>query len=122
MIQLDFFDNSPTIQVSAPVVPVKQANPYRIEFATGTIRQNIQMLGGGLFMTYCSDATDVGGVVTCSRLWDCECKENYIHSKDVASCPVCCVNEKRDSQPDARCSEAFVSGKCPHIAVGVKHE
>lgn len=36
--------------------------------------------------------------------WDCECKTNYIHPKEMKRCPKCGVGEE-DSPPDARAIE-----------------
>ena len=35
--------------------------------------------------------------------WDCECQENYIHSKSKELCPICGVN--REDQPDSLVKE-----------------
>ncbi len=49
-------------------------------------------------------------VRTTSMYWDCECKENYIHQKNVAICEKCEADQ--DNQPDSRVSEVneFLNG------------
>ena len=42
-------------------------------------------------------------VRTTSMYWDCECKKNYIHQKNVAICEECGADQ--DNQPDSRVSE-----------------
>lgn len=40
---------------------------------------------------------------TSDDFWDCECDENYIHSKLIYHCPEC--GAEQDDQPDARIEE-----------------
>ena len=37
--------------------------------------------------------------------WDCECEQNYIHSKDVDECKVC--GSLWEEQPESRTSEVY---------------
>lgn len=44
---------------------------------------------------------------TVDKYWDCECKTNYIHSKEVGNfCPICQVVEW--DMPDARSNELYL--------------
>ncbi len=43
---------------------------------------------------------ELGDITTNESFWDCDCDENYIHSKSMASCPMCGINESE--APDSR--------------------
>ena len=49
---------------------------------------------------------DREGCETASLAWDCECREDYIHSAD-SYCPRC--DTGADTQPDARKAEVILS-------------
>lgn len=40
---------------------------------------------------------------TTPLFWDCDCKNNYIHSKQIRVCPICGAHE--DERPDSIISE-----------------
>ncbi len=42
-------------------------------------------------------------IITNPDFWDCECKKNYIHRKNIRHCFKCGAN--RDEQPDSRQDE-----------------
>ncbi len=39
------------------------------------------------------------------KYWDCECKDQYIHSKKEGLCILC--GTRREDQPDSRISELY---------------
>lgn len=61
---------------------------------------------------------------TTEHFWDCECKDDYIHSKMIMWCFRCTA--KRDEQPDSHLEEVIALLKTPYptksILLGVKIE
>jgi hypothetical protein len=45
----------------------------------------------------------IGNVITTPEYWDCECKENYIHSITEKSCSIC--GAVAENQPDSIVNE-----------------
>lgn len=63
--------------------------------------QNIKVDKAGRYM--------IGDIQMDSKYWDCECEENYIHSKDEKSCKKC--KAKQEEQPDSIAKEVEMNNK-----------
>jgi len=50
----------------------------------------------------------IGDIVLTSEYWDCECEENYIHTRSEKKCCIC--GAFRSDQPLARLSEVVAIG------------
>lgn len=42
-------------------------------------------------------------IETTEEFWDCECEENFMHSKKIPDCLIC--GARQEDQPDSRVSE-----------------
>lgn len=47
-------------------------------------------------------------VQTTEKYWDCECDENFIHSKSQKECAIC--GAVAEEQPDSRINEVVAQG------------
>ena len=45
----------------------------------------------------------IGGIKLNFNYWDCECKDNYIHSDNINKCFIC--NAQKEEQPNSIDSE-----------------
>ena len=50
----------------------------------------------------------LGDIVLASEYWDCECEENYIHTRSEKKCPIC--GAFRSEQPPSRVNEVVAKG------------
>lgn len=46
--------------------------------------------------------------VTTDKYWDCECEKDFIHPKEIGSCPDC--GSLKDEQPDSHVKEVLELG------------
>ena len=50
----------------------------------------------------------INEIETTEKYWDCECENNFIHSKTQTQCNIC--GATAEEQPDSRVNEVLMQG------------